>query len=158
MEHKNPKAELMSWTVNPVETLYVIWMQSKDPTFGKGVDEITRECKHNMKLRAEVLDIFRKIISQKIPVSENINFTFMLYNVPISLREQMVRHRIGVKFGDNFGVDIAPEVQSSSWWSQSMRILNFNNMMDDERFFVPETIRQNKESETIYLHTLQEIQ
>jgi flavin-dependent thymidylate synthase len=74
------------------------------------------------------------------PIIEHVSFTFVLTGIPIAMREQMVRHRVGSKFGDNFSADIAPELGSSSFWIQSMRVLNMGHFATDEQYHVPESI------------------
>ena len=99
--------ELISWTKNPVETIYKIWNSSKGVTDEQATEE-------------KMLEVFKKVVAQKIPVAENIDFVFILHDDPISHREQMVRHRIGSVYGDNFGVDIIPDLAKSSWWSECL--------------------------------------
>jgi len=98
-------------------------------------------------LRKTLWDTIEKILDEDIPCTENLNFVFALENVPIALREQLVRHRIGVHVGERVGVDIVPELGSSSWWSQTMRMLPMGSFMKDGRYIVPETLS----SKTLYL-------
>lgn len=144
MESKKPTAELISWTNNSIETVYVLWQSSKMKNFNMSVEDVKKKMKSDAKFYTEIYLLFNKVLRLEIPIAENIYFTFVLKDIPISLREQMVRHRIGVQFGENFGVDIIPDLAKSSWWSQSMRIKSFENLYSDKMYFVPETIMQNK--------------
>jgi hypothetical protein len=83
-------------------------------------------------------ELFVKILDAGIPVAENIDFVFMLENVSVSFREQMVRHRIGTHVGERFGCDMVPDLADSSWWSQSMRILDMGTFATDNRYRLPE--------------------
>lgn len=154
-----PVAKLVTSTQYPIETIYCLWQKSKgDGTFELTPEDVNAKMVWDEKFNDEVIDIFRKVIAQQIPVSENVSFTFMLNNDPISHREQMVRHRIGVHFGDNFGVDIIPDQNKSSWWSQSMRIMDYSKFIESNKFFVPESVEQNSEAVKIYINTLEQIE
>lgn len=149
-ELKNPRAELISSTEMPIQTVYCIWQQSKEDRWWMSPASVHNKMLKDEEFKAEVYSVFKKIMRQQIPTNENISFTFMLHDLPISLREQLVRHRIGSKVGDNYGVDIVPELQSSSYWSQSMRILSFDKLFRHEKYFTPESIRNNKSAEYAY--------
>ena len=129
------RVELINFTPMPMETIWSLWDASKtdNPT---RMPEWVRE---NVPAK-EVEELFWKVIVQNIPVAEMIKFTFMLSDVSNSFREQMVRHRIGVKVGDRLGVDIIPEFNASSWWSQSMRIKDVSTFADERGYRVPETV------------------
>ena len=161
MENKygiEPTAELITHTQRPIETIFCLWHKSKDKNFNMTPMDVEARMVWDDKFHDDVIDLFRKVIAQQIPVGENIWFTFMLHNDPISHREQMVRHRIGVHFGDNFGVDIIPDQQKSTWWSQSMRIMDYKNFVESGNFFVPESIQNSQHNLEIYIETLKTIQ
>lgn len=158
MESYKRKAELITHTENPIETVYVLWERSKNENFHMTVSEVKSRIENDSKFGKEVIQLFRKVIAQKIPIAENINFTFMLNSDPISHREQMVRHRIGTTVGDNFGVDIIPSIEKSSFWSESMRILDYSKFVEDGKYYVPETISKNPIASKEYVETLLKIQ
>jgi len=112
------KVTLLSWTKDPLRTLWKIWICSRE--------QVSLESMHIPEADGEQL-LFQRIVDSDIPVAEHISFTFLLEGVSIALREQLVRHRIGCKVGDNFGVDIIPELSSSTFWAQSMRILDMSS-------------------------------
>ncbi len=132
------KATLLSKTENPMKTVLDIWDASKETV---PLDEILWRRVNNRTGVIQYSDadraLFLRIVDQGIPVGQNIVFNFMLEDVPISWREQAVRHRIGVHFGDNYGVDIVPEMADSAFWSQSMRIQNMGAFADDGKFYIP---------------------
>lgn len=130
------KVTLLSWTKDPIQTVWKIWYASRCN------DPIPNLENLSYLESKEMLDLFQKVLDSKIPVAENINFVFLLENISISLREQLVRHRIGVKVGQNFGVDIAPDISDSTWWSQSMRILDMGKFSDEGRYRIPESIKE----------------
>lgn len=143
---RNPTVRLISWTQRPIATVYILWQASRSN------DELTSP--HLIDDESlEVRDVFRKVIASKIPVAENIHFTFLLEDVSISFREQMVRHRIGVKVGDRIGVDIVPDLADSTWWSQSMRILDMGTFCEEGRYHVPEGL--DSEQSAIFLTAMQ---
>lgn len=124
------QVDLISHTSHPMETLWCIWAA------GKSRDEL--ESPGTMVWTDEKIAAVKNIIDSQMPITENIDFIFSLSHVPIALREQMVRHRIGIKFGQNYGVDIIPELHDSSWWAQSMRILDMGSFAKDQEYHVPE--------------------
>lgn len=130
---------LVSATKDPLQTLYAIWEASKSD---RAYDEILWDAYDPAK-QDEVRELFLKLMQAKVPVVENIDFVFMLENVPISFREQMVRHRIGVHVGDQLGVDIVPDLADSTWWSQSMRILDMGSFATNHAYYVPESIEKD---------------
>lgn len=161
MENKygnTPYVQLVTNTQYPIETVYCLWHKSKDKDFKMTPEDVQARSVWDDKFGDYVIDLFRKVIAQQIPVAENIWFTFMIHNDPISHREQMVRHRIGVHYGDNFGVDIIPDQQKSTWWSQSMRIMDYSNFVEGGNFFVPESIAKDEPSLEIYIETLKHIE
>jgi hypothetical protein len=142
-ENGIPRITLLSWTKNPIETIYQIWEASKS---NRPIEEILKESApiQNVNDERRVMEVFQKVIDSKIPVAENLDFVFLLENVSISFREQMVRHRIGAKVGPRLGCDIAPDLADSTWWSQSMRILDMGKFADEGRYRVPEGLTQEQ--------------
>jgi thymidylate synthase ThyX len=145
------KVTLVSHTSKPLETLSLLWRVSRTNV---PVDEIQNDVPDIAKLRAS----FRDFLAAGVPLLENLNFVFVLDNVPISLREQMVRHRIGVVVGDNFGVDIIPELAQSTWWSQTMRVMSMEEFASGGQYLVPETIRDNEEAWVMYESAMGDIE
>ena len=110
------------------------------------------------------------LMAESIPVTETLNFTFLLENIPISLREQLVRHRIGTAVDPRLGADgtpypflsreesalalraagfpegsfmevgIIPDLASSSFWSQTSRIIPAQNFYDEGRWVLPASL------------------
>ncbi len=149
-----PKVTLLSWTHDPVQTVCDLWHASKSEA---PLDEV--------RARTPDRALFRRIMAQKIPVSESLSFVFMLEGVSVSFREQMVRHRIGTKVGQRLGVDIAPDLADSSYWSQSMRIMSMDSFADNEMYRIPETVKGRlaygdtlMNAETLYKQTMKTIQ
>lgn len=91
--------------------------------------------------KARVQEVIDQIIDEDIPCTENLNFVFAIDNMSISLREQMVRHRIGVTIGDRLGVDMIPEASKSSFWSQTMRMLPMDHFHSEGRYILPEGLQ-----------------
>jgi len=125
-----PKVSLLSSTERPIETINAVWQASRD---NEPVD-----------LNNGDPDLFQKVIDSKIPVAEMIDFVFLLENVSIAFREQMVRHRIGVKVGDRLGVDHVPDLADSTWWSQSMRVLDMGSFASAKAYETPEAVKNSK--------------
>lgn len=128
-----PTVKLVSWTTNPIQTIYYLWLQSKSDGPLPNMEDIDITSK-------EVLDVFKGVIESHIPVSDSVSFVFALENISVSFREQMVRHRVGQTFGGRIGVDIVPDIGYSSWWGQSMRILDMGKFAEERRYRVPDSL------------------
>lgn len=140
-----PKVTLVSWTQDPIGTVYRIWEASKSNRPFSAIEEDVIEAEADPETGLEVFEVFRKVIDQDIPVAENLNFVFLLENVSISFREQMVRHRIGTKVGPRLGADLAPDLADSTWWSQSMRILNMSKFADERAYRMPDGLSEEQQ-------------
>jgi thymidylate synthase ThyX len=113
-----PKVTLLTWTNYPIETVYSVWEASKMEAKLRTPKQISEQVP-----KEGLMDIFTKVIAQKIPVGEHIDFVFMLEGISVSLREQIVRHRIGTlpspeRIGADITMDRIPDLANSSWWSQ----------------------------------------
>ena len=148
-----PIVKLISRPMNPMGTLYYVWEQSRSNGPLKSPDEYQM-----MWLLGEepVASTIKKILDEDIPLTEHLNFVFALENVSIALREQMVRHRIGVSVEGRLGIDYIPDLTSSSWWSQSMRMLDMGSFSSEGAFDTPETIKNagEKDAEALYKHLM----
>jgi hypothetical protein len=136
-----PKVTLMSCTNNPLETVYAVWEASKTEGRLRTPEEIKEQVGPK-----DVEELFRAVIAQKIPVGEHVDFVFMIEGVSVSWREQAVRHRIGTlpspeRVGVDMVMDVIPNLASSSWWSQSMRIQNMGRFAQDMMYRIPETLK-----------------
>lgn len=138
-----PRVTLLNFTPNPRETVFALWEASKNEGKLWSVEEVLAQNPVNVDgLNAEQL--FWKVLKQKIPIGEMVSFTFVLENVSVSFREQMVRHRIGTKVGQNVGVDILPDIADSSWWSQSMRIQDMSTFAERDMYRTPPSLAGKK--------------
>jgi thymidylate synthase (FAD) len=146
-----PNVTLISWTKNPIETIWKVWMASKHDT---PLDVLQKD----MPSQEDMLDLFQRVVEQRIPVSEHLDFVFIMANVSISWREQAVRHRIGIHVGDRLGVDIVPDLADSSWWSQSMRVMDLGAFADERRYRMPESIEDDSKASELYKSTMTSIQ
>jgi len=155
MEPSNsPKVTLIGWTssfipsgsatqpnrLGPLQVIAIVWKQSKEV---KSLYEIIQEV-YAMK-EEELADLMTRVL-EGVPVVEAVTFNFVLENVSISWREQMVRHRVGTHPDPRVGVDwdIAvqeiPELADMSAWSQSMRLLDMSNFAKERRYRTPESV------------------
>lgn len=144
------KVKCISYPRFPIETLYCIWTASREPSFTLSPEEAFADKTY----RAAAEELFDKIIYDKIPIAENLYFTFILDHVSISLREQMVRHRVGMKHGPSLGVDIVPDLTDSTWWSQSMRVLDMGSFAHTDGYHIPESIRSDGDAQWRYLKAM----
>jgi len=155
---KQTTVKLLSHTKHPIETVYVQWLQSRsegeiplpedvaaslerinDPnrTDGGRTDQ-------DRALVKDVFETFEKVIAMKIPIAETIDFVFLLEHCPIALREQIVRHRIGHRYGGQLGADIVPDLAESTFWSQTTRVLNMGEFASNGEYLLPESVRASR--------------
>lgn len=150
---KTPKVTLLTFTAFPLETIYSVWQASKNDAPLMTPDEV-----HSNIGAAEVENVFKSVIKQRIPVGEHIDFTFMLEHISVSWREQAVRHRIGVlpgpeSVGSDMFIDTIPNLSSSSFWSQSMRIRNQGRFSSNRDYRIPESILKNGDINVLRAYT-----
>ena len=140
------EVELISHTEKPVETLYKIWMENRDPNNSVVIDHVIDD--------PEAVRIFKALISSDISVIQNIHFTFKITNMSIALREQLVRHRIGVNMDSRVGVDYVPDLTDDGIWIQSMRVLDMGMFYSNEAYELPEEIKKDPDALKAYQHCL----
>jgi len=145
------KVTLIAGTDHPIQAICRIWEASRHNDPIEPIEDFQTP-------EPEELDLFQKVLDNHIPVAEMVDFVFLIENMPISLREQMVRHRIGVKVGERIGADIVPDLADSSWWSQSMRILNMGEFYSAGEYHIPESIQQSPEAACEYRAALGQIE
>lgn len=161
MDIKTPKVSLVTHTANPLETVYSVWEASKNTKPYMSPKEVKERVDPE-----EVRKLFRAVIEQRIPIGEHVNFVFMLENISVSWREQAVRHRIGTlpgpeRVGADLVMDVIPDLATSSWWSQSMRIQNMGEFAKNGEYRVPESILEHIERDflmAVYRNTMETIQ
>lgn len=155
------KITLVDWPRYPIETVYYLWESARnnEPIPWGGPGSIQQLCNVNEDFKKKVRTTFEKVIDSSIPIAENLNFTFLLEGVSISFREQMVRHKIGVKVGERLGVDMFPDIHDSTWWVQSMRVLDMTKFAQDDLFRMPESIASHPKPEVreAYIDQMHEI-
>lgn len=147
-EVKKPEVKLINWSPNPLYLIWTIWHQSKYQN--------QDECPSYSKDGA--IELMERLIEMDVPILENVQMIFKINNISVSWREQAVRHRIMVDIDDKIGVDIIPDVTESTWWSQSMRILNMGKFADNMNFRVPDSILSNNDAYLEYCDLMCKIQ
>lgn len=136
-------------------TLATLWEASKTDL---PLETIMDAARASEERDAEyAMEWFRGVMDQEIPVMESVTFTFMCEDVPISWREQAVRHRVGVQYGDAFMVDVIPEM-NGSFWSQSHRLKDMSRFYNEGQFYVPESVASDTVASDVYRDTVWQIQ
>jgi thymidylate synthase (FAD) len=129
------KVTLLEAPQYPVELLWSLWQASRTD------DPLLVPQKLSGKLGSdEREELFVKLLAMDIPVMENLFFVFMLEDVPVSFREQLVRHR------------------TATYWSQTSRVRDMGEFHEKGRYFTPETVKQNPTLLKAYGDTLEYIQ
>jgi len=157
MKPDSPKVTLMTQTALPLETVYAVWEASKSED-----KLITPEWVRDNVPRDEVEELFRAVIQQRIPIGEHLDFVFMLENVSVSFREQMVRHRVGTTPSpERVGADIVmgeiPLLHKSSFWSQSMRIQDMSKFATNGAYRLPPTVEKDPVAEALFTKTMRDV-
>ena len=135
-----PTVTLLSATQDPVVTIFQCWETSRHNDYVPDVEDIRDKMSKDAIFRQKVERTFEQVLEAGIPVAENVSFTFLIEGMSIALREQMVRHRVGHHFGERIGCDIVPDLADSTWWAQSMRILDMGQFATEGRFHLPDSM------------------
>jgi thymidylate synthase ThyX len=145
-----PKATLIGKPENPIGLLYFIWIQSRSQGQCDSPEYYSHMAQESF-VTGGIGDTVRgtvaKILNEGIPVTECLYFTFYLENVPVSLREQLVRHRIGCHVGPEMGYDIIPDLATSTFWSQTSRAVSQSDFAEEERYIIPDQCKVENYSE-----------
>lgn len=140
MENQIPRVKLISHTPLPIETLWVAWQASKTNDELYDIEEVASWERTDVEKYAEVVDTVTKIIQMNIPISRFLHFNFVFENISVSFREQLVRHKVGLRIDDKIGIDTIPNLDESNFWCQSMRILDMGDFARSERYILPKSI------------------
>lgn len=139
------RVTLVEWPRHPIQTVFYLWEAARNNESMPPMEDILRSYHNDPIYQTKVRELFEKVVDSSIPIAENLNFVFLLEGVSISFREQMVRHKIGVKVGERLGVDSFPDLHDSTWWAQSMRVLNMGEFADKGMYRIPDSIANNPE-------------
>jgi len=154
---RTPTVKLLSTPTDFHGMLYYLWQSSrvKDASELKSPSQYEYEFASYSAMRRgdlpippgsiaaggkPVCDTLEKMIGEDIPVIEHASFVFMMEDVPVVWREQAVRQRIGTKFGDDYLWQVLPGAESSSYWSQTARIVPDDTFVDEGRFAIPQSV------------------
>lgn len=162
------KVTMLSHTEHPKETIYAVWQRSRTEgrvlsaeQYAEAANTDAQEGPRNYNypfiteagptgwLMADIERVWREVITSAMPILEMIQCVFMIENISISLREQMVRHRIGSRFGNEAGVDVIPEFNTSTWWSQTTRVKDMGEFALKGKFRRPD-FKGDRGSEILY--------
>lgn len=135
-----PTAKLVSHTEFPVETIYLEWTQSRTDGPLLSARDLSQKAAGDPKLREEIEDVFHRVISMSMPLMETVELVWQLENIPVALREQIVRHRVGHKFGGQLGADILPDLTDSTFWAQTMRVRDMSHFATNEMYYSPDSV------------------
>lgn len=145
LEPKQTTVKLISMTDYPVATIYSQWRQSRYREEIETAAEYARQATEDETLRSDMDKVFEDVLQMRNPIIETIQFVFLLENCSVSLREQIVRHRIGHKFGEQLGMDMIPGGIDSTFWAQGMRHIDCTQFASNGEFYIPESILDSKE-------------
>lgn len=137
---KETTIKLVTCTEHPIEALYIAWEQSRTEKEMPTASELAKDYRLDPALAKKVEAQVASVLASQTPVVEVIHFLFLLEHVPISLREQLVRHRVGHRFGPELGVDQVPGGVDSTFWTQSMRVKDMGSFATDGAYQIPESI------------------
>ncbi len=171
MDKENFKVTLVpgSFTDDPVKAIWFMWEQSRcddsievmedryafledEGYIIDATDDEKKELVEHAKINHIKLPVdgmrpderFKLLLQMDVPVMETLKYSFMLENIPVSFREQLVRHRIGAKVGPNNYVDDEPGIPEVTYWSQTSRVRDLQNFVQNGNFFTPELDKKEK--------------
>lgn len=153
---KDVKVSLVTCTAHPIEAIYIAWQQSRTEDAMPSAEELTKDCRLFPSTAKEVEALAAGVLASQTPVVEIIHFLFLLEHVSISLREQLVRHRVGHRFGPELGVDQVPGPIDSTFWTQSMRVMDMGCFADTQAYQTPESILKHSQQHSIS-HSLRQV-
>ena len=85
-----PRARLITCTEYPLETLWAVWFASKSDDPIPPARELHQRAQEEPAFRKQMENLFERMLVTFIPVCEVLSFTFLLEDVTIAFREQMV--------------------------------------------------------------------
>lgn len=135
------KVKLVSYTKDPELTAFLVWVHSR-PFIWQDLNKMNintvEDIRSAYQSRNESFitylnDTLKKLLETDLPIIECINFTFSFDDLPVYIRDQLVRHR------------------NSSVWSQTSRNNNDSAYFDG---YIPDEINENEaaksELESLY--------
>jgi hypothetical protein len=153
------KVTLVEWPRHPIQTVWYLWEAARTNDPMPPMHGVVARCKEDPEFNKRVRETFEKVVDSAIPIAENLQFVFLLEGISISLREQLVRHKVGMKVGERLGVDMFPDLHDSTWWAQSTRAMDMGKFYDDGMFRIPESIKKSgKDAMDDYLALMANIQ
>lgn len=126
---RQPKVNLVSWTKDPIETLMSVWELAKTKDAYMTPEEISTKLHGSdlvppdEKFLEHCMETLEQVVRMEIPVSRFVHFVFAFEDVPISWREQMVRHQVDVAF-----------------WIQTNRLTDQSTFFDEGRYRLPASV------------------
>jgi len=144
--------KMISSTENPVGTIYAVWQASRTEDVIHSAAEYERRAMGDRALWDDMQKTFREVLSMQLPCVEVLSFNFLIEDMSISLREHIVRHRIGHRFGPELGVDSIPGSVDSTFWGQSMRVKSMGDFARKDQFEMPDAIMECGEACHVYEH------
>lgn len=154
-----PRVTLLSHTKYPIETVWCEWTQSRTNDPIPSPSEVAARRLTEPGFDAEVLELFRNVVAMDMPVLETLDFVFLLEDVSIALREQLVRHRIGHAFGGRLGMDLIPDLAGgSSFWSQSMRVLDMSDFAEEGKYHVPASVQDSPQALIVFRSAMHSVE
>jgi len=141
---KQTSVTLLSCTANPVETVYSEWIISRSDQKAPPPEWVAAKMRRDGAFADEVRVVFEKVIDQQLPLGQTIDFVFVIEDMPVTLREQLVRHKIGHRFDDRGGQDWIPDLANhSTFWSQTGRVTDSSSFAIDGRYHTPKWLEEN---------------
>ena len=144
-----------SYPSDPIRAIWLVWEQSRsDASVSRMMrsydDALGDEDRQVGDKNAWPYARFRSLLQMGIPIMEFLHFTFLLEDIPVSFREQLVRHKIGSRVGPQLGFDDIPDIADSTFWSQTSRVRDLSDFATAGKYYVPDAIRDNKYARKAY--------
>jgi len=160
------RVTLLSGPVDPVKSIWLVWEQSRcDDSIGKMEDRYARLISGDDQPESDFpagnehpKDRFRTLLRMGVPIMEFLHFTFLLEDMHVSFREQLVRHKIGTRVGPQVSFDDIPGLADSTFWSQTSRVRDLGKFAENGSYYTPKSISDNPEALEFYRGFLGSVQ
>ena len=123
-KEKPPEVRLISFTPNPLATLYEVWQRSRDYPLVPS--------EHTDKRREEEVRVFKDIVFEFTQIPEMVRFTWWIDGAPRAFFDQLVRHR------------------KAAWFARSNRIKDVEGFSERKEYLTTPAIANEKIARTIY--------
>ena len=135
------RVTLLNWTPEPIETVLAVWEAAKSDEAFTSMAEIRDRLLEDEDYAARAVGLFCDVVEMEIPVARFIHFVFLVEDMTVSFREQLVRHKAGLDL-----------------WLQSDRVRDLSHFAERKQYTVPASIQADPEAAQAYAGSMMDIE